>query len=103
MLYGTRDLPVWGDPAAPIHQHVAPEYVKGAEHDIHMPNIVTAVLASYRGYDTFGETVVIFTAGVGVMLLLTGRVRKPDELPHIDETPEATEPGPEPSGVGEAS
>jgi multicomponent Na+:H+ antiporter subunit B len=32
--------------------------------------VVTAVLASYRGYDTLGETTVIFTAGVGVILLL---------------------------------
>jgi multicomponent Na+:H+ antiporter subunit B len=43
-----------------------------------MPNVVTSVLASYRGYDTLGETTVIFTAGVGVLLLLGGRrKRKP--------------------------
>ena len=35
-----------------------------------MPNMVTAVLASYRGYDTFGETFVIFTAGIAVLMLL---------------------------------
>ena len=35
-----------------------------------MPNVVTSVLASYRGYDTWGETTVVFTAAVGVMLLL---------------------------------
>jgi multicomponent Na+:H+ antiporter subunit B len=28
------------------------------------------VLADYRGYDTLGETTVIFTAGIGVLLLL---------------------------------
>ena len=44
--------------------------------EIDMPNVVTAVLASYRGYDTLGETVVIFTAAVGVLLLLRGRRRK---------------------------
>ena len=38
--------------------------------EIHIPNVVTAVLASYRGYDTFGEAVVIFSAGLGVLLLL---------------------------------
>ncbi len=80
LLYGTRDLPEWGDPDAPIHHHLAPEYIEGTKHDVEMPNIVTAVLASYRGYDTFGETTVIFTAGIGVMLLLSGRRRKPDEL-----------------------
>ena len=31
------------------------------------------MLADYRGYDTLGETTVIFTAGIGVMLLLRGR------------------------------
>ena len=43
---------------------------------VDVPNIVTAVLASYRGYDTLGETVVIFTAGIGVLLLLRGRRRQ---------------------------
>lgn len=33
-------------------------------------NIVTAILVDYRGYDTLFETVVIFTAGIAVMLLL---------------------------------
>ncbi len=37
--------------------------------------MVTSVLASYRGYDTMGELAVIFTAGVGVILLL-GFARK---------------------------
>jgi multicomponent Na+:H+ antiporter subunit B len=45
--------------------------------EIGIPNIVTSVLASYRGYDTYGEVTVIFTAGVGVMLLL-GRARRRD-------------------------
>jgi multicomponent Na+:H+ antiporter subunit B len=42
-----------------------------------VPNVVTAVVASYRGYDTLGETTVILTAGVGVMLLLGRRRRDP--------------------------
>jgi multicomponent Na+:H+ antiporter subunit B len=41
-----------------------------------VPNVVTSVLASYRGYDTLGETTVILTAGVGVMLLLGGKRRR---------------------------
>jgi len=41
-----------------------------------VPNVVTAVLASYRGYDTLGEVTVVFTAGVGVLLLLRGRTRR---------------------------
>jgi multicomponent Na+:H+ antiporter subunit B len=37
---------------------------------------VTSTLADYRGYDTLGETTVIFTAGIGVLLLLKGRRRR---------------------------
>ena len=69
LIYGTLEMPPYGDPEAPIHHHVAPEYIEGAE-ELHIPNAVTVVLASYRGYDTLGETVVVFTAAVGVMMLL---------------------------------
>ena len=70
LLYSTLDAPPYGDPTAPVHQHVAPRYIQQSQTEVGVPNMVTAVLASYRGYDTFGETVVIFTAGLGVMLLL---------------------------------
>ncbi|HUP24521.1 MAG TPA: DUF4040 domain-containing protein [Thermoanaerobaculia bacterium] len=70
LMWGTSDMPAFGDPAAPIHHHVEPEYLEGAASDIHVANVVTAVLASYRGYDTLGEVTVVFTAAVGVMLLL---------------------------------
>ena len=70
LIYGTLDMPRYGDPLAPVHQHVAPRYLKDTPVEIGIPNVVTAVLASYRGYDTLGEVTVIFTAGVGVLLLL---------------------------------
>lgn len=70
LVYGTLDMPLYGDPNAPIHQHVAPVYIADAMPKTSVPNIVTVVLASYRGYDTMGEVTVIFTAGVGVMMLL---------------------------------
>jgi len=73
LLYGTLDMPAFGDPGAPIHQHVAPRYLAETPDAIGIPNVVTAVLASYRGYDTLGELVVILTAGVGVLLLLGRR------------------------------
>lgn len=80
LIYGTLDMPAYGDPLAPIHHHLAPEYIAGATTEIGIPNIVTAVLASYRGFDTLGETAVIFTAGVGVMALLLGRRKRQDEV-----------------------
>ncbi len=70
LVYGTFDMPHYGDPDAPIHKWPEPPYVMREPAEIHMPNVVTAVLASYRGYDTLGETTVIFTAVIGVMLLL---------------------------------
>jgi multicomponent Na+:H+ antiporter subunit B len=72
LIYATFDMPRYGDPAAPIHHHVADHYIKDTGHEIGVPNMVTAVLASYRGYDTWGETTVIFTACVGVLILLGG-------------------------------
>ncbi len=70
LIYGTLDMADYGDPTAPIHQHVAPRYLAESVEKTGVPNVVTAVLASYRGYDTLGEVTVIFTAGIGVILLL---------------------------------
>ena len=75
LIYSTLDLPVFGDPEAPIHAHVAPRYLLQSADEIGIPNVVTSVLASYRGYDTLGEVTVVFTAAVGVLLLL-GRSNK---------------------------
>ena len=68
-------------PADPCHhhlanQHVAPYYLERSLVETGVPNVVTAVLASYRGYDTLGELTVIFTAGIGVLLLLGRRREK---------------------------
>ncbi len=76
LFVGTLDMPAYGDPEAPIHQHVAPDYIRGTEAEFGLPNIVTAVLTSYRGYDTLGETTVIVTAAVGIMALLANRRRR---------------------------
>ncbi|MEM8844582.1 MAG: DUF4040 domain-containing protein [Pseudomonadota bacterium] len=70
LLYSTTDMPPFGAPDAPVQQHVAPRYLSQAETEIGIPNVVTAVLSSYRGYDTFGEVVVVFTALIAVLLLL---------------------------------
>jgi len=72
LIYGTVDVAPFGDPAAVANHHVVPEYIEGAEKVIGVPNIVTAVLASYRGFDTLGEVGVVFTAGIGVIALLAG-------------------------------
>jgi multicomponent Na+:H+ antiporter subunit B len=76
LIYGMLGLPTFSDPNAPIHAHVVPRYLGDSLRETGVPNIVTAVLASYRGYDTLGETVVVFTAGVGVIALLRRRARR---------------------------
>ena len=72
LAYGVLDMPGYGDPDAPIHHHVAPHYIRASAEEIGIPNVVTSVLASYRGYDTYGETTVVLTAAVGAILLLGG-------------------------------
>lgn len=78
LIYATLDMPHFGDPDAPAHAHVAPRYIERSPVEIGIPNMVTSVLASYRGYDTLGEVTVIFTAGVGVLSLLGSRRRRPN-------------------------
>jgi len=76
LVWGALVLPPFGTADAPIHKNVVPRYLTQTIKETNVPNAVTSVLADYRGYDTLGETTVIFTAGIGVMLLLRGR-RKP--------------------------
>jgi multicomponent Na+:H+ antiporter subunit B len=78
VIWGTLVLPPFGIADSPIHTHVAPYYLSQSIKDTGVPNVVTSVLADYRGYDTLGETTVIFTAGIGVMLLLRGFRRRGD-------------------------
>jgi len=70
VIYATFDMPRLGDPLAPVHQHVAPWYLSETTRLIDIPNVVTAILASFRGYDTLGELFVILTAGIGVLFIL---------------------------------
>lgn len=83
LMYGTLEMPYFGSVDAPAQLHVAPRYINNSMQEIGVPNIVTSVLASYRGYDTLGEVVVIFTAGVGVLALLSV-ARRPEEDIGID-------------------
>ena len=82
LIYGTLDMPYFGSPDASIHEHVAPRYLNDSMQEIGIPNVVTSVLASYRAFDTFGEVVVIFTAGIGVLALLSV-VRRPEDSEEI--------------------
>ena len=79
LIYGSLDFPLWGDPHSPANTHVSPYYIEHTLEDTSVPNIVTAVLADYRGYDTMFETIVIFTAGIAcIFLLRTHKSVEPD-------------------------
>lgn len=104
LVYGTLDMPSYGDPEAPAATNpITRFYLDSAnapvEHEeghaagsdpadefaVGIPNTVTTVLASFRGYDTMGETAVIFTAGLGVLMVLAGaRHRRPDPSAEIN-------------------
>lgn len=63
-------LPMVGDPQSPASTHVSPHYIEKAYEETGAPNLVSAILADYRGYDTLGENIVIFTAGLSTFLIL---------------------------------
>lgn len=79
LVYGSLGMPAFSDANSPAHQHVGKHYLTTAREETGVPNVVTAVLGSYRGYDTLGEVVVVFTAGAGVVALL--RRRRREKLP----------------------
>lgn len=70
LFWAAEDMPAFGDPESPAARYTGAMYIERSFTDIGIDNIVTAILASYRGFDTFGEVVVIFTAGMSVILLL---------------------------------
>jgi multicomponent Na+:H+ antiporter subunit B len=70
IIYSTFDNPRLGDPDAPVHQHVAPWYLEKTPEYMDFPNVVTAILSSFRGYDTLGEVFVVFAACIGVLFIL---------------------------------
>lgn len=76
LIYATGDFPSWGDPNSPASTHVSPHYIEKTIEETSVPNIVTAVLADYRGYDTMFETIVIFTAVIACFFLLRTVKRK---------------------------
>lgn len=70
LLYGTMDFPAFGDPQSPAATNLSAYFIEEAIPETHVPNLVTAVLGDYRGYDTMFETVVIYCAGLAVISVL---------------------------------
>ncbi|MCG8617281.1 MAG: Na(+)/H(+) antiporter subunit B [Desulfobacterales bacterium] len=70
LMWGALEFPGWGDPSSPASTHLSPYYIENSIPDTSVPNVVTAILADYRGFDTLFETIVIFAAGLVCMFLL---------------------------------
>ncbi len=85
LIWGTFTLPPYGADNTPVHTHVAPRYIQASRDHIMPPNMVTAVLADFRSFDTLGETAVVFTGGIAVLLLLSGRRKKLAGQPGNDD------------------
>lgn len=83
LIYAASDLPYRGDPDNLMHAEesitgttvVGSYVIKEAYNDAKTPNIVTVILGDYRSIDTFGEQVVVFTAGLITVLILRNRRR----------------------------
>lgn len=67
-------LPALGSPDAPAFQRVAPYYLVQSVPQYGIENVVTAILAGYRAFDTFGEVTVVFTAGIAVLVVFRKEV-----------------------------
>ncbi len=80
LLQAAMDLPNWSDPASPASLHLSAHYLEKGLEETGVPNIVTAVLADYRSYDTLFEAVVVFAAGLIVLTLLRRTPRRRPKL-----------------------
>ena len=70
LVVGMSELPAFGDPTSPASTHLSPRFIEEGAIETGAANMVTAVLADYRGYDTLGEAAVIFAAGLGCLVIL---------------------------------
>lgn len=70
LIWGSTDFPDWGDPNSPASNNLSDKYISQAYEASHVPNLVSAILADYRNFDTMFETTVVFTAGTAIFLIL---------------------------------
>ncbi len=76
LFYASVDFPDWADPSSPASTHLSPYFITEALADTSVPNLVTAVLADYRSFDTLFETAVIFVAGMAVFMILGQKTKE---------------------------
>ena len=79
LFYAAAAMPELGLASNITNEHIIPRYLNDSTAEISpIPNVVTSVLASYRGYDTMGEVGVVFAAAIGVLALLSSSSHQPE-------------------------
>ena len=63
-------MPPFGSEENPTVNEVSGHYVGRAEHETGAENVIAGMILNYRGFDTFGESCVLFLAVCCVMQLL---------------------------------
>lgn len=66
--------PVGAADSAVATDSVTDYYLGNTYEETGVKNVVTAVLAGYRGFDTLGEAVVVYSAGVSLLIVLRREV-----------------------------
>ena len=80
LFFASVVFPVVGDPASPSSVHVNPRYIEEGYYEHGSPNLVVGVLADYRSFDTFGEVIVIYTAGAAGLIILKAAAKRKEGL-----------------------
>lgn len=63
-------FPTFGSVTNPTNNEVVERYVGSAHHETGAENVIAGMILNYRGFDTFGESCVLFLAVCSVMQLL---------------------------------
>lgn len=66
LVYGVLQMPTDATINAPAYNDIARHYLDSGASETNASNIIAAILADYRGFDTLGETIVLFTSVVAV-------------------------------------
>ncbi len=76
MLYAAVRMPAFGGADTLVDSEVTRFYVENTLEDTGALNIVTGIILDYRGFDTLGESHVLFIAACTVLLMLSVKGEK---------------------------
>lgn len=80
LLTTVMSMPGFGEEDNPINNEVSDRYLEYGAEDTGSENVVTAMIIGYRGFDTLGESCVLFLAVAAVMILLLRDRKNTSEL-----------------------